>query len=52
MATRPLPEAVESRYAPYIQELHEFFATSGVPFGSPDDVVLVADRLQEKGSFS
>lgn len=52
MATRPLPETVESRYAPYIQELHEFFATSGVPFGSPDDVVLVADRLQEKGSFS
>jgi TonB family protein len=52
MATRPLPEAVESRYAPYIQELHEFFATSGIPFGSPDDVVLVADRLQEKGSFS
>ncbi|MDP9052656.1 MAG: TonB family protein [Acidobacteriota bacterium] len=52
MATRPLPEAAESRYAPYIEELHEFFATSGMPFGSPDDIVLIADRLQEPGSFS
>ena len=52
MATRPLPEAAESRYAPYIEELHEFFATSGIPFGSPDDIFLVADRLQAPGSFS
>ena len=53
MATRPLPEPATSPvFAPYIEELHEFFATNGLPFGSPADLAAVTDRLRQPGPFS
>jgi hypothetical protein len=51
MAARPLPEVAAPHSAPYIEELHEFLATSGVPFGSADDLALVTERLHEPGHF-
>jgi hypothetical protein len=53
MATRPLPEAAAGPLlAPYIEELHEFLATNGLPFGSPADLAAVTDRLRQPGPFS
>jgi TonB family protein len=52
MATRPLPEAAAgSRFAVYVDELHEFLATNRMPFGSPDDLAPVIERLREPGPF-
>ena len=53
MATRPLLEpAACPVFAPYIEELHEFLATDGLPFGSPADLAAVTDRLRQRGPFS
>jgi hypothetical protein len=53
MATRPLLEpAACPVFAPYIEELHEFLATCGVPFGLPADLTAVVDRLRQPGPFS
>lgn len=51
MATRPLPESAEVLYAPYIGELQEFFATSGLPCGSPEDIFAISERLRESQAF-
>jgi hypothetical protein len=52
MATRPFSEAAESRFAPYIWELQEYFATSGLRFGTPEDIPGIMKRLREPGIFS
>jgi TonB family protein len=51
MAALPRPEPAARRYAPYIQELREFYASSGLSFGSADGIAPVAERLQSPGSF-
>jgi TonB family protein len=64
MATRPLPEPAEPPSAPYaqeytrdyareyIKEVHEFFATSHVPFGAPEDLPGITARLAVPGTFA
>lgn len=52
MGALPSPEPVVVRYASYIKELHEFLDTYAIPYGSPDDILLVALRLQSSGSFA
>ena len=47
-----LGAAASPVFAPYIEELHEFFATNGLPFGSPADLAAVTDRLRQPGPFS
>ncbi|MGI4829839.1 MAG: energy transducer TonB [Janthinobacterium lividum] len=44
-------ESLALRFAPYVGDLHEFFATSGMPFGSPEDLVPFAAGIAEPGSF-
>jgi TonB family protein len=41
-----------SRFAPYIEELHEFFASYGMHYGSPEDMVPLAERLDASGTFA
>ncbi len=52
MGALPIPEPIGLRYAPYIQELREFFAFSGLKFGSPDDVFAVIERIQTSPAFA
>jgi hypothetical protein len=35
----------------YVEELHEFFTSHGLPFGSPEDVVGLAERMSARGLF-
>ena len=51
MGALPIPEPIGLRYAPYIQELREFFAFSGLQYGSPDDVFAVIERIQNSPAF-
>ncbi len=44
-------ESLANRFAPYIEELHEFFVRSGVPFGSPGDLLPFADAIVSPGPF-
>ena len=39
------------RFAPYIEELREFFASAGLHYGSPEDIVMLTERL-ESPSFA
>ena len=41
-----------SRFAPYIEELHEFFASYGMHYGSADDMVPLTERLDASGTFA
>jgi|GEM_PF-5663760 len=47
------PTAAEKRSPStrYVEELHEFFASHRLPFGSPEDVVGLAERLSTPGLF-
>ncbi len=50
----PLPlkaEAAATRYAPYVEELQEFFAGRRLQFGHPDDVTALGQRLSIAGFF-
>lgn len=51
MGALPIPEPIGLRYAPYIQELRELFAFSGLQYGSPDDVFAVIERIQNSPAF-
>jgi TonB family protein len=44
------PAAV--RYAPYIEELQEFFASSCLRYGSPEDIIAMTDRLESSPAFA
>ena len=44
-------EGLALRFAPYVDDLHAFFSTSGVPFGNPADLVPFATRLTAPGRF-
>ena len=39
------------RFAPYVAELREFFASSGMRFGTPEDLAAFAEALKEPGTF-
>jgi TonB family protein len=52
MGALPASEPAGIRYAAYLGELHEFLATSGIPFGSPSDLNAVVGRLQQHGAFA
>jgi TonB family protein len=52
MGALSIPEPTGLRYALYIQELREFFAFSGLAYGSPDDVFAVIERIQNNPSFA
>ncbi len=44
-------ESLAIRFAPYIEELREFFVRSGVPFGSPEDLLPFAEGIRSPGPF-
>ncbi len=39
------------RFAPYVAELREFFASRGMGFGAPEDLAAFAQALKEPGTF-
>lgn len=40
------------RYVPYIEELREFFASEGLQHGSPQDIVVLAERIESSQPFA
>src|ERR1019366_1125685 len=52
MGALPSPEPVAVRHAAYIEELHAFLDTYGIPYGSPDNIFPVAERLRFPGPFA
>src|ERR1700761_1605409 len=50
----PAPPPAAGKRSPsdrYVEELHEFFGSHRLPFGSPEDVVGLAERLSTPGLF-
>ena len=41
-----------ARFAPYIEELREFFASTGLKYGSPEDILGLAERIEASLSFA
>src|ERR1700730_10825970 len=44
-------EVIATRYAPYIEELRDFFASHGMSFGCPENIVRLAEHVSAPGSF-
>ena len=44
-------ESLAIRFAPYLGDLHDFFVTCGMPFGSPEDLRPFAAALGESAGF-
>lgn len=44
-------ERLAGRFAPYIEELHDFFAGRSVRYGAPEDLIPLAERLTLPGVF-
>ncbi|MGI4829838.1 MAG: energy transducer TonB [Janthinobacterium lividum] len=44
-------EHLAVRFAPYVEELHDFFAGCSVHFGTPQDIFPFAERLSTPGVF-
>src|SRR5438874_6934827 len=40
------------RFAPYIEELQEFFASSCLRYGSPEHIIELAERLESSPAFA
>ncbi len=40
------------RFAPYVEELQEFFASCGLRYGSPPDVLPLTQRLEDREDFA
>jgi TonB family protein len=51
MGALPTSEPAGIRYAAYVGELREFFATSHLHYGQPLDIVAVTDRLNISKNF-
>jgi hypothetical protein len=51
MSALPQPEPTAFRYAPYIEELHVFFADHHLYYGSPKDLISLVERLEAPGFF-
>ena len=52
MGALPNSEPFAFRFAPYIKELREFFASSRLHYGSPEDIFPVTERLQNSKTFA
>ena len=52
MAVLSTNEEIQSRFAPYVGELHELFGLHGVSFGSPADLPPLMERLDKGGFFA
>lgn len=44
-------QAAAGRLAPYVEELHEFFASHRMHFGSPEDLLELSRGLEHPGTF-
>jgi outer membrane biosynthesis protein TonB len=44
-------EDFATSFAPYIEELHEFFKSRDVPFGAPENVAPAVERLAKDADF-
>jgi TonB family protein len=51
MGASPNPPA-GNRFAPYVDELQEFFASACLRFGSPEDIIALTERLEASPSFA
>ena len=51
MELRSNTERPAIRFAPYIQELREFFRGRGLRYGTPEDIVALAEGLGSPGSL-
>lgn len=52
MGALPIPSPQPAYpHAPYIEELHDFFTVRNVPFGSPSDLAILVERLDDPGLF-
>lgn len=40
------------RFAPYIEELQEFFASACLRYGSPEDIIAVTERIESSQAFA
>ena len=40
------------RFAPYIEELQEFFASACLRYGSPEDIIALTERLESSPTFA
>ena len=50
MGALPTPQPAY-RFAPYIEELHEFFADHHLYFGLPTDILPLLEQLEQPGPF-
>jgi hypothetical protein len=50
MGALPTPQPAD-RYAPYLDDLHEFFADHHLYFGIPADMIPLVERLKHPGPF-
>jgi hypothetical protein len=44
-------EVIATRYAPYIEELRDFFTSHGMSFGCPENIVRLAETVSAPCSF-
>jgi hypothetical protein len=51
MGALPNTDFAELRYALYVEELRQFFRSSGLLFGSPSDILAFNERLRTSESF-
>ena len=47
----PTAQVNATAQAPYVEELREFFASHHLPYGSPGDIVKLAERVAVPGAF-
>jgi protein TonB len=40
------------RFAPYIEELREFFASASLRYGSPEDIIPITERIESSQQFA
>lgn len=46
------PEELAARFSPYIEELHDVFIMHGLHYGEPEDVQILAARLEKPSLLS
>ena len=51
MGAVAIPQSSLSPHSTYVEELQELFASTGLPCGSPADIVAIVQRMQEPGAF-
>jgi hypothetical protein len=51
MGALPNPDYTGTRYALYVEELREFFASAGLLYGTPSDILAFNERLRTSAPF-